>query len=101
MQDYRTVRRGGEVDGAGLGGGRTQPPSGLRDDRAAFPAPHPRESSGCPRLRARLGFSAGSAGEESAAMREIWVGSLGWEDALEKGKPPYSSILAWRIPWTV
>ena len=35
------------------------------------------------------------------AMREIWVGSLGWEDPLEKGKPPYSSILAWRIPWTV
>ena len=27
--------------------------------------------------------------------------SLGWEDPLEKGKATYSSILAWRIPWTI
>ena len=32
---------------------------------------------------------------------EIWVGSLGWEDPLEKGKATHSSILAWRFPWTV
>ena len=30
-----------------------------------------------------------------------WVGSLGWEDPLEKGKAAHASILAWRIPWTV
>ena len=35
------------------------------------------------------------------AMREIWVWSLGWEDPLEKGKATHSSILAWRISWTV
>ena len=35
------------------------------------------------------------------AMRETWVQSLGWEDPLEKGKASHSSILAWRIPWTV
>ena len=35
------------------------------------------------------------------AMRETWVRSLGWEDPLEKGKSTHSSILAWRIPWTV
>ena len=35
------------------------------------------------------------------AMRESWVRSLIWEDPLEKGKATYSSILAWRIPWTV
>ena len=35
------------------------------------------------------------------AMQETWVQSLGWEDPLEKGKVIYSSILAWRIPWTV
>ena len=35
------------------------------------------------------------------AMWEIWVQSLGWEDHLEKGKATHSSILAWRIPWTV
>ena len=35
------------------------------------------------------------------AMRETWVWSLGWEDPLEKGKTTHSSILAWRIPWTM
>ena len=35
------------------------------------------------------------------AMRETWVQSLGWQDPLEKGMATYSSILAWRIPWTV
>ena len=34
-------------------------------------------------------------------MWETWVGSLGWEDLLEKGKATHSSIMAWRIPWTV
>ena len=33
-------------------------------------------------------------------IREIWVPSLGWEDALEKGKATHSGILAWRIPWS-
>ena len=35
------------------------------------------------------------------AMRETWVRSLGWEDPLEKGTATQSSILAWRIPWSV
>ena len=34
------------------------------------------------------------------AMQETWVRSLGWDDPL-KGKVTHSSILAWRIPWTV
>ena len=34
-------------------------------------------------------------------MRETLVQSLGQEDPLEKGKATYSSIQAWRIPWTV
>ena len=34
------------------------------------------------------------------AVPEIWVKSLGQEDPLEKGMTTYSSILAWRIPWT-
>ena len=33
--------------------------------------------------------------------RETWVQSLGWEDPLEKEKATHSSILAWRIPWTI
>ena len=35
------------------------------------------------------------------AMHETWVGILGWEDPLEKGKATHSSILAWRMPWTI
>ena len=35
------------------------------------------------------------------AMWDTWVQSLGWEDSLEKGKATHSSVLAWRIPWTV
>ena len=34
-------------------------------------------------------------------MQEIAVQFLGQEDPLEKGKATHSSILAWRIPWTV
>ena len=36
----------------------------------------------------------------SPTMQETWVRSVGWEDPLEKGTATYSSILAWRIPWT-
>ena len=32
------------------------------------------------------------------AVRETWVRSLGWEDALEEGTATHSSVLAWRIP---
>ena len=32
-------------------------------------------------------------------MQETWVGSLGWEDPLEKEMATHSSILAWGIPW--
>ena len=35
------------------------------------------------------------------SMRETLVQFLDWEDPLEKGKATYSSILDWRIPWTV
>ena len=35
------------------------------------------------------------------AMKETWVQVLGWEDPLEMEKVTHSSILAWRIPWTV
>ena len=35
------------------------------------------------------------------AMWETWVWFLGWEDPLEQGMATHSSILAWRIPWTV
>ena len=34
-------------------------------------------------------------------MQETLVQSLGWEDLLEKVMATHSSILAWRILWTV
>ena len=34
------------------------------------------------------------------AVQETRVRFLGWEDPLEKRMATYSSILAWRIPWT-
>ena len=36
-----------------------------------------------------------------SAMQETRVQSLGWEDPLEKEMAAHSSILAWKIPWTV
>ena len=50
--------------------------------------------------RLALGFPYVSAGKESSCNAGF-PGSLGWEDPLEKGKAIHSSILAWRIPWTV
>ena len=34
------------------------------------------------------------------AVEETQVGSLRWEDPLEKEMATHSSIPAWRIPWT-
>jgi len=35
-----------------------------------------------------------------SAMQETGVRSLGGEDPLEEDMAIYSSVLAWRIPWT-
>ena len=51
-----------------------------------------------------LSFSASFVAQlvkNPPAMWEAWVRSLGWEDPLERGKATHSSILGWRIPWTV
>ena len=40
------------------------------------------------------------SGKESACDAGDWVWSLGQENRLEKEMATYSSILAWRIPWT-
>ena len=39
--------------------------------------------------------------KNSPVMQEIPVQFLGQEDPLEKGTATHSSILGWRIPWTV
>ena len=36
-----------------------------------------------------------------SAMWETCIQLPGWEDALEEGMATHSSIIAWRIPWTV
>ena len=36
-------------------------------------------------------------GKNLPAMQKTWVGSLGWEDPLEKGMATHSSIIAQRI----
>ena len=36
-----------------------------------------------------------------SAMQETQIRSLGWEDPLEKEMAAHSSILVWKIPWTV
>ena len=35
------------------------------------------------------------------AVWENWVRSLDLEDSLANGKATHSSILGWRIPWTI
>ena len=51
-----------------------------------------------------LGFPGGTSGKEPDCqcrrLYETQVWSLGGRDPLEKGMTTYSSILAWRFPWT-
>ena len=47
-----------------------------------------------------MGLPGGSVVKNLPAVQETWVGSLGWEDALEEGMATHSSFLAWRIPRT-
>ena len=47
------------------------------------------------------GLSRWFSAKESASQCRRWrVGFLGQEDPLEKEMATYSSILAWKIPWT-
>ena len=49
------------------------------------------------------GFPSSTSGNEPAGQcgrQEKWVWSLTQEDPLEEDTASYSSILAWRIPWT-
>ena len=58
------------------------------------------EGIGCP-LQYSWSSLVAQLVKSPPAMQETWVRALGWEDLLEKGKATHSSILAWRIPWTV
>ena len=52
-------------------------------------------------FRLRLASLIAQLVKNPPTMWETLVRSLGSEDSLEKGKATHSSILAWRIPWTV
>ena len=60
----------------------------------------PGEEIGYP-LQYPWAFQVAQLVKSPPAMQKTWVQTLGWEDPLEKGKATHSSILAWRIPWTV
>ena len=46
-----------------------------------------------------MGFPDGSEVKNLPAMQDMWVGSLGQEDPLEREMATHSSTLAWKIPW--
>ena len=47
-----------------------------------------------------MGFPGSPDGKESACNAGNLGSIPGWEDPLEKGMAPHSSILAWKIPRT-
>ena len=60
----------------------------------------PGERIGCPLQYAWSSFVAQLV-KNPPAMQKTPVRSLGWKDALEKERAAHSSILAWRIAWTL
>ena len=57
---------------------------------------HPGEGMGYP-LQYSWASLVAQTVKNPPAKLENWVRSLGWEDPWRRA---YSSILAWRIPWT-
>ena len=57
----------------------------------------------CRRILYQLSHKGSPSVIKGLGMRTLGdcVWSLGWEYPVEKGKATHSSILAWRIPWTV
>ena len=77
--------------------------SWLQLPRAVILEPKKRKICHCfhfPPIYLPLGFPHSSVGKEFACKQETRVWFLGWEDPLQKEMATYSSILAWRIPWT-
>ena len=51
-------------------------------------------------LYSHQGFLVAQTVKHLPAVRETRVGSLVWEETLEKEMATHSSTLAWKIPWT-
>ena len=101
-QRPQLIRRNHTHDGQGEGQATATPRPGAQAARLAavgerFLSPGSKPCPGGVTLRAQFIFGPALP----SAVWETWVQSLGWEDPLEKGKATHSSILAWRIPWTV
>ena len=81
----------------------THLPKGPAGELLITPGLHVQEPHGLNLEHRHLtcGLSGGSVVKNPPAMRETWVPSLSWDDALEKGRATHSSILAWRIPCPV
>ena len=47
-----------------------------------------------------LGFPSGSVVKNPSTVQETRIGSLGWEDPMEKEMATHSSVLARKILWT-
>ena len=47
-----------------------------------------------------VSFPGASVVKNSPAQQEMWVLSLGQEDALKEEVATHSSLLVWDIPWT-
>ena len=60
----------------------------------------PGEGLGCP-LQNSWSSLLAQLVKNLRVMWETWVRSLSWEDSLKKGMATHSSILVWRISWTV
>ena len=75
----------------------TQRPRGLQPTRLLHPWDFPGKSAGVGCHSCSLAFPSDTVVKNLPAMQETQV----QEDPLEKGKATHSSILAWRIPWTV
>ena len=60
----------------------------------------PGEGTGCPLQYSWVSLVAQTV-KNLPAMWETWVRSPGWENLMEKGRATHSSILAWRIPWSM
>ena len=58
------------------------------------------EGTGCP-LQYSWASLVAQLVKNLPAMWETWVLFLGRADPLEKGKATHSSLVAWRVPWTV
>ena len=76
-------------------------PTARLTNRMCHVSPNPLKEMFNIRLRFQLGLPGGSVVKSPAAMQETQVQSLGWDNLLEQEMATHSSILAWRIPWTV